>query len=137
MDAGQWDFLSPMYICKINLDGVTYRSAEHYYQSMKASDEKNRIWIREASTGYEAKERAHSLKSEALVKKSPEQKVETMRKAFIAKFKQNPDLAEKLLSTKDAELLEDSPDDAFWGAKGENWIGKLAMEAREAVSPKK
>jgi predicted NAD-dependent protein-ADP-ribosyltransferase YbiA (DUF1768 family) len=29
--------------------------------------------------------------------------------------------------------LEDSPDDLFWGAKGENWIGKLVMEVRTAI----
>lgn len=125
-----------MYPCQIKLGGMEYKSAEHYYQSMKALDESKKAWIRDSATGYEAKARAHELKESEAAKKSPEQKIETMREAFLAKFDQNPELGSKLLETGDSELLEDSHDDLFWGAKGENWIGKLAMEAREAVRNK-
>jgi ribA/ribD-fused uncharacterized protein len=133
MDTGELGFLSPMYPCRVVIDDVIYNSAEHYYQSMKAVGEVDRKWIREAKTGYEAKERAHSLSDYRKVKKTDTEKVATIRKAFFAKFEQNPELAKKLIETGDAILLEDSPDDLFWGAKGENWIGKLVMEVRTAI----
>ena len=133
MDTGKWGFLSPMYLCKVVVDGMPYKSAEHYYQSMKAKREIDRKWIREAPTGYEAKNRSHSLSMDKTVKKTNEEKVATIRKAFFAKFEQNKKLAEKLIETGDAILLEDSPDDLFWGAKGQNWIGKVVMEVRESL----
>ncbi len=136
MDTGEWGFLSPMYPCPIKIKGVEYGSAEHYYQSMKAADQAKREWIRCSATGYEAKDRAHELKQEETVKKSPEKKIATMREAFLAKFAQNPELAAKLLDTGDAQLLEESID-PFWGEKGENWIGRLAMEARASVRKRK
>jgi len=137
MDTGKWGFLSPMYLCPVRIGGREYRSAEHYYQSMKASNEGKREWIRNSATGYEAKERAHALGAEELASKSPDQKIATMREAFIAKFTQNRELGIKLLETGETELLEDSPDDPFWGAKGENWIGRLAMETRLKIRKQK
>lgn len=136
-DTGEWGFLSPMYLCKIKIDNVEYKSPEHYYQSGKAADVAKREWIMNAGTAYEAKIRAHSLKGDELIKRSPEEKVAAVRKGFMAKFTQNPDLGAKLLSTGDAVLFEDSPDDPFWGIKGENWIGKIAMEVREVLKKEK
>lgn len=132
-DTGKWGFLSPMYPCEIMIDHMAYGSAEHYYQSMKAINEIDRKWIREAKTGYEAKERAHSLSNGRKVDKTNAEKIATIRKAFFAKFEQHKDLAKKLIETGDATLLEDSPDDPFWGVKGENWIGKLVMEVRDSI----
>lgn len=134
MDTGKWGFLSPMYLCTIVIDKIKYKSAEHYYQSMKAVSESDRKWIRESATGYEAKERAHFLSKEKRIVKTDPQKVDDIRKAFHAKFTQNKDLAEKLMGTGNAILLEDSPDDLFWGAKGQNWIGKIVMEVRETIT---
>ena len=53
-----------------------------------------------------------------------------------AKFIQHPDLREKLLSTGDAILHEDSPWDKYWGyAKGGGLdrLGKLLMQVREEL----
>lgn len=62
--------------------------------------------------------------------------MDTIRRAFAAKLEQNRDLARKLLETGDAMLYEDSPGDPFWGAKGENYIGKAVMEVRESLRKK-
>jgi predicted NAD-dependent protein-ADP-ribosyltransferase YbiA (DUF1768 family) len=67
------------------------------------------------------------------VKNNDAEKAEVVRTAFFAKFRQNGQLAKKLLETSDAILYEDSPDDLFWGAKGQNMIGKLVMEVRDAL----
>ncbi len=137
MDTGRWAFLSPMYLCPVEIDGISYGSVEHYYQSIKGATEPIRSRIRGAATGYLAKEMAHALKGAEAAKLSPEKKIEVMRTAMVAKFLQNRDLGEKLLATGDALLLEDNPEDMFWGINGQNWVGKLVMEARAAVIKQK
>ena len=51
-----------------------------------------------------------------------------------AKFSQNPDLADKLVATKDAELIEGNTwGDRIWGVcdgVGENRLGKILMRVR-------
>jgi ribA/ribD-fused uncharacterized protein len=42
-------------------------------------------------------------------------KLPIMRRADLAKYTQNPELAERLLATGEAELVEDSPCDDYWG----------------------
>ena len=58
-----------------------------------------------------------------------------MRRADMAKYVQNSDLAARLLATGDAEIIEDSPYDAHWGTgcdgAGENWAGRIIMEVRD------
>jgi len=57
-----------------------------------------------------------------------------MRQADLAKFSQHPDLLNGLLTTGNAELIEYSPWDAFWGTgrngQGLNWAGRILMEVR-------
>jgi ribA/ribD-fused uncharacterized protein len=61
-----------------------------------------------------------------------------MRRADLAKFVQNPDLAELLLATGDAGLIEDSPSEPYWGigpdGNGLNWAGRVLMEVRKILS---
>jgi ribA/ribD-fused uncharacterized protein len=57
-----------------------------------------------------------------------------MRRADLANFTQHADLAALLLPTGDAELVEDSPSESFWGTgpdgQGINWAGRVPMEIR-------
>ncbi|MGO9132604.1 MAG: NADAR family protein [Methylovirgula sp.] len=66
-----------------------------------------------------------------------EVKLDIMRRADCAKFAQHADLARRLLATGDAELIEDSRSEAFWGAgrdgNGLNWAGRILMEIRDAL----
>lgn len=54
-----------------------------------------------------------------------------------AKFRQNPDLAERLISTSDFELIEGNNwGDHIWGVcdgYGENRLGKILMRIREEL----
>ena len=63
-----------------------------------------------------------------------------MRNVLLTKFGQHPDLADKLLATGDALLIEDSKTDAYWGigkkGNGQNWLGKCLMDIREMVRKK-
>ena len=47
------------------------------------------------------------------------------------------ELRERLLATGDEELVEDSPNDYYWGrgrsGTGKNTLGRILMEVREAV----
>jgi N-glycosidase YbiA len=60
-----------------------------------------------------------------------------MRRTDLTKFSQHPDLATLLLATGDAELIEDSPFEPFWGigldGTGLNWAGRVLMEVREQL----
>ena len=64
-------------------------------------------------------------------------KVEVMRRAIDAKFRQHDELRELLLSTGDEELIEETDEDAFWGCgsdgRGRNMLGRLLMELRERL----
>jgi hypothetical protein len=69
-----------------------------------------------------------------------------MKAGLYEKFTQNPDLRQKLVSSKDAILVEASPFDNVWGIglnatdakskpwKGENLLGKALMDIRSSLS---
>lgn len=61
-------------------------------------------------------------------------KDDVMRKAVRAKFRQNPELRDKLLATDDARLVEHTPSDSYWGdggdGKGLNRLGEILMQIR-------
>jgi len=63
--------------------------------------------------------------------------IEKMDIALWHKFTQHPSLEAELLTTGDAELVEDSPIDAFWGVghdgKGRNELGKALMRLRKQL----
>jgi ribA/ribD-fused uncharacterized protein len=56
---------------------------------------------------------------------------------LFAKFTQNKDLYDKLLSTGDAKIVEYSPVDKYWGTywdkKGKNRLGKSLMKVRSCL----
>jgi diaminohydroxyphosphoribosylaminopyrimidine deaminase/5-amino-6-(5-phosphoribosylamino)uracil reductase len=60
--------------------------------------------------------------------------VQKMDETLWHKFTQHSDLKEELLSTGDAELVEDSDKDAFWGVgsdrRGRNELGKALERLR-------
>ena len=61
---------------------------------------------------------------------------EVMRKALKAKFEQNPELKQLLLSTQGRPLYE-ATTDPYWGQgrtkKGKNRLGILLMELRDSM----
>jgi len=60
-----------------------------------------------------------------------------MDEALYHKFTQHSDLQAELLGTGDAELIEDSDKDAFWGVgpdgKGRNELGKCLERLRATL----
>ena len=128
-----YDFLSNFYSCKIIYKGITYNNAEAAYQAQKCPERALEFC---SLTGAQAKKlgRLVEMNSDFETKK-----LVIMTEILIEKFYQNPDLMEKLLATKDAELIEGNWwGDTFWGVCtnkkmdhiGENWLGKILMSIR-------
>lgn len=126
-------FLSNFYRCKIKIDGVEYSSGEAAFQAQKCvkKEEKERfVDLRPVQAKRYGKK--VELRSDW-----EEVKVDIMTMVVRAKFTQNRILADKLIATGDAELIEGNNwRDYFWGmcnGKGENNLGKILMEVREEV----
>ena len=142
--------LSQWWMSPFEIDGVTYPSSEHYMMASKArlfKDEESLNKILQASSPAAAK------KLGRLVKDFDDQLWNTHRfqivvDASIAKFSQNDQLREFLLSTGRRVLVEASPLDRIWGIgmdqhdkhcenpqlwNGENLLGFALMEARNQI----
>ena len=61
-----------------------------------------------------------------------------MYDAVLHKFRTHLDIQQILLDTIDAEIIEDSPTDYFWGCgidrTGTNQLGRILMQVRANLS---
>lgn len=132
------------------INGLTYRSAEHYMMAAKArlfGDEAALARILAARTPAEAKSIGREIGGfdEAVW---DAERLAIVTRANHAKFGQNPALREFLLGTGDRVLVEASPVDAIWGIglaadhpdagdparwRGLNLLGVALMSARHAL----
>lgn len=64
-------------------------------------------------------------------------KQQVMWQGVLTKFQTHADIAQILLDTGDAEIIEDSPVDYYWGCgadgTGYNHLGKLLMRVRDVL----
>ena len=150
-DRAAFGFLSHFHPSPVDLDGEVWKTVEHYYQAQKSVHPEYRAVIREAmSPGMAKRLAAHPaaprrvsqqswFRKNGLLPRSDwhEVKLDIMRRADLAKFTQHPGLAELLLTTGSAELIEDSPFEPFWGSgqdgEGQNWAGRVLMEIRQRL----
>lgn len=148
-DREIFGFLSHFHPSPIELDGEIWPTVEHYYQAQKSFDPAYRQAVRAAVSPGKAKRLAAPPDSPRRVSYQSwfrrngtqprsdwhEVKLEIMRRAEAAKYSQKLKLAELLLATGKAELIEDSPSEPFWGigpsGQGLNWAGRILMEIRE------
>jgi ribA/ribD-fused uncharacterized protein len=113
-------------------------TVEHAYQAAKFRNVEIIAKIHRAPSAHDAKKIAHELGIVEQVREDwKEIKVPVMRELIRCKADQHPFAMKKLLSTKGYILVEDSPEDSFWGRgpdwNGENWLGKLWMEYRDEI----
>lgn len=139
---------SQWYDVCFEVDGVKYHTTEQYMMASKArlfGDEDTLDEIMNAATPSDYKKLGRKVKGfEPTL--WDEKKLDIVVKGNKAKFGQNPDLKEYLLSTRDAILVEASPFDKIWGIgldretaingsvedwKGENLLGCALMEVRD------
>lgn len=126
-----WQF-SNFALFPFDVDGVHYKTSEHYYQSKKATNPYDFKIIIEAGRPKEAAEIGRRI---VLVKDWEEIKDGIMMDALRYKFNAHKELIELLLETGNEEIVEDSPMDYYWGCgkdgTGKSMLGNLLMKLRE------
>ena len=116
------------------LDGRWWPTSEHYFQASKFPDTPYAERIRTTPSPMIAARLGRSRK-QPLRPDWDSAKDCIMRKAVLAKFAAHPDIRDVLLSTGDAELIERTTGDYYWGCgtggTGKNMLGRILMEVRE------
>lgn len=111
-------------------------TTEHYFQAQKFSGTSHEEVIRLAKSPMVAARMGRSRKR-PLRKDWESVKDAIMREAVLAKFTQHADIQQILLETGDAELVEHTTNDSYWGdggdGSGKNKLGIILMEVREQL----
>lgn len=139
---------SQWYESQFLVDGIFYKTAEHWMMAHKAllfNDRENYQKIIDSNNPGEAKKLGREVQNydEQIWN---EHKFEIVKAGNIHKFSQYPEFAEYLLKTENRILVEASPVDPVWGIglsqesedckniyawKGQNLLGFALMEARD------
>ena len=145
-------YLSQWWPSPFTVDGVTYRTAEHYMMAGKArlfGDEETAAAVIAASHPRRAKDlgrRVRNFDEETW----RNHRVAIVTRANEAKFAKHEELRDYLAGTGDRVLVEASPLDRVWGIglaaddpraeqvaswRGENLLGFALMAVRESLLP--
>lgn len=120
----------------ITYGGLVYPTSEHLFQSLKFIPHRADI----ADRIRNCRNSADALSEATRYKKHQRSdwfrvNIQMMDEVLLHKFRQHPALKAELLGTGNAELVEDSHVDAFWGVgkngKGRNELGKALVRLRE------
>lgn len=134
--ADDYGELSNFAAYPISLDGKRWPTTEHYFQAQKFHAPKLRERIRRAKSPMLAARMGRDRKL-PLRRDWESAKVEIMTRALRAKFEQHAELAELLLDTGEATLVEHTTNDSYWGdggdGSGKNMLGRLLMRVREEL----
>lgn len=126
-------FLSNFYPCRVKFRGVEFRSLEHAYQASKTDNPFEHLRIAGMTTAKEAKQ--YGNRNLYLPKDWEGRKVGVMRRLIAKKFREDSDLADLLVRTFPAKLVEGNWwGDKFWGVcqgEGKNMLGRLLMQRRK------
>jgi ribA/ribD-fused uncharacterized protein len=147
---GEYNFMSNFYASDIDISFVwapqvkfVMPTGEHAFQCLKCvtsdmSVDEKMLWllqIARAASPNEAKKLGRTIKID--VAKWNRDSEGFMGRIQQQKYLQNPHLAEKLLATGDATLIEGNDwGDRLWGqvnGKGENKLGKILMAVRDQL----
>jgi ribA/ribD-fused uncharacterized protein len=135
--AGEYGFLSNLFLSRVELDGRVFAAAEYAYQYAKPNDPKVAEWLVGAPKPHLCAIAAHGLLYYDMNPNWQKIKADRMRAVLSAKFTPGSALATRLLSTGEAKLIEESKTDAFWGigakGKGRNMLGVLLMQLRDEL----
>lgn len=134
---GKYAFLSNFYEHPFMFDGKVYRTAEHAFQAMKATNEADHEMIRNAATPGQAKRLGRKIK----LRSDWEQIKEIVMLDVVRSKFAVPELGQMLMDTKDAYLIEGTTwHDNTWGnctcercknIEGKNYLGKILMSVRQ------
>ena len=127
----------------IKYEDKIWLTSEALFQSLRFSDDQIKELIRSDKSPMGAKMLAKKHKELMTVIPLSDIDISNMELCLRLKFSQHPDLMEKLLRTKQFEIIEDigvrnGERHLFWGMKknngvwsGNNMMGKLIMKLRK------
>ncbi len=119
-----------------SVDGVYYKTVEHYYQAMKFDNPEIRKQIIAAETPKEASNIGRDRNNKR-IDNFKKIKDKVMYKGILEKFRQNRDIAYKLIETRNRRIAEATIDEYYWGIgkdkSGENHIGKILVKVRKRI----
>jgi ribA/ribD-fused uncharacterized protein len=134
----EYRFLSNFFACDILYRGITFPSAEHAFQAVKAKYSEEMTWVAEAATPGIAKRRGRQV---TIRDDWDSVRVDEMYRICYIKFSQ-PYLTQALLDTHPHELIEGNYwHDQFWGncacethadIEGRNYLGRILMHIRNS-----
>lgn len=118
------------------LDGKKWMTSEHYFQAQKFYGTEYEEIIRLLDNPMKAAEMGRNR--DLPLREDWEQiKDNIMRKAVCAKFTQNIDIKDILISTGRETIIEKTTNDYYWGCgkdgSGKNMLGIILMEVREKL----
>lgn len=133
---GQYGCFSNFSGHPIKLKGHTWPTTEHYFQAQKFAGTKFETLVRKCKGPKQAaligRNRRHPLR-----KDWESIKDDVMYDAIKAKFTQHKNAQEVLLSTGDANIVENTTTDYYWGCgksgTGKNRLGILLMRLRDEL----
>ena len=120
----------------IEVDGLWWKTVEHYFQAQKFSDA---IYQEKIRLAHSPKQAAELGRSRKLPIRSDWEHVkdEIMFKAVMKKFLTHPSLKQLLLDTEDQEIIENAPGDYYWGigkdGTGQNKLGQILIKVRNKL----
>jgi len=121
---------------RVWLKDKSWPTSEHYFQAQKFAATDHEEAIRLAQSARVAANMGRS-RQRPLRPDWEQVKDDVMREAVRAKFSQHPELAEMLLATEDAEIVETAARDSYWADGGDgsglNRLGQILMEIRAEV----
>jgi ribA/ribD-fused uncharacterized protein len=131
---GEYRFLSNFSNDIVHFKGLLFLNSEAAFQAQKCVVEEDKRPFCDLQPG-----RAKRLGRKVMLRKDWEQvKDDSMYEVVRAKFLQHPALAQQLLDTRDAELIEGNNwGDTYWGVcngYGKNKLGKILMRVRDELS---
>lgn len=133
--SGEYRFLSNFYLIDLNIDGVVYKSSEHYYMSEKTTDDRWKEKIIAAPTASACKR----LGKRCPLRTDWEEKYknQSMMKGLLVKFA-DPTM-QKLLAETGRKYLEETNHwgDVYWGVcdgVGKNMLGRMLMYIRDNIN---
>jgi ribA/ribD-fused uncharacterized protein len=119
----------------VTIGDVLWPTVEHYFQAQKfvGTDKQSILDILSAPTPKDAaaigRDRSRPLRTDWESVKD-----DLMRVGVYSKLLAYDDLRDMLLGTGDAQIIEASPKDSYWGTgadgNGKNMLGKILMEGR-------
>jgi N-glycosidase YbiA len=121
----------------IQVDGRTWPTSEHYFQAQKFAGTEHEEAIRTTPSAMMAakmgRDRMRPLRADW-----EQVKNQIMLAAVRAKFDQHPHLGAILLATADAQIVEHTSTDSYWGDGGDgsglNMLGQILMQVRAELA---